>query len=65
MIWGIIWIVSIIYVITRMIESNKKKSLDGVIGNTPGFDAIVFVWGAPFFALVDLGARWINHMRHK
>jgi len=65
MIWGIIWIVSIIYVITRMIGSNKKKSLDGVIGNTPGFDAIIFVWGAPFFALVDLGARWISHMKHK
>jgi hypothetical protein len=65
MIIGIIWVISIVYVIARMLKSNNKKSLDGVIGNTPGFDAVIFIWGAPFFALIDLGARWITYMKEK
>jgi hypothetical protein len=65
MIWVIVWLVSITYIIYRMIGSNDKKSLDGVIGNTPGFDSIIFIWGAPFFTLVDLLARWITYIKSK
>ncbi|MEI6297065.1 MAG: hypothetical protein WCO84_05490 [bacterium] len=65
MIWLMIWLLSIVYVIYKMIGSNDKKSLDGVIGNTPGFDAIIFIWGAPFFMLVDLAARWITYIKSK
>ncbi len=65
MIWLIFWLASIAYVIHRMIGSNDRKSLDGVIGITPGFDAIIFIWAAPFFMLVDLAARWITYIKSK
>ena len=65
MILLLIWLVSITYVIHRMIGSNDKKSLDGVIGNTPGFDAIIFIWAAPFFMVVDLTARWVTYIKSK
>lgn len=65
MIWSIIWVVSVVYVIIRLIISNTNKSHDGVTGNTPAFDAIIFICGAPFFALVDLAARWFTLIRNK
>ena len=65
MILGTIWIISSIYIIYKMIKSNERKSLDGVHGTTPGFDAIVFICGAPFFALVDLGLSWFSYIKYK
>ncbi len=58
MIIGIIWVISAIYCLVRLYKGYGNRSLDGVIGVTPGFDTIVFVIGAPFFASVDLAIRW-------
>jgi hypothetical protein len=64
MIWWIIWIVSAIYCFVRLFKGYKKRSLDGVIGVTPGFDALIFLAGAPLFAIIDLGITWYNRV-HK
>ncbi len=58
MIYWIVWIVSAIYCLVRLFKSYNKRSLDGVIGVTPAFDTIVFIVGAPLFAVVDLAIRW-------
>jgi hypothetical protein len=63
MVYWIIWIVCAIYCFVRLFKSYEKKSLDGVIGVTPGFDTLVFLAGAPLFTVVDLGIRWYNYVK--
>ena len=56
---GISYLISVPYVIWKLIKRNKKTSLDGVIGITPGFDGLVFIGTAPFWMLADLIATWV------
>ena len=58
-IW-LIWIISIAYCIYRMSIRYSKSSLDGITGNTPGFDMLWIIIFAPFLALIDLGITWYN-----
>lgn len=56
---GLAYLISVPYVIWRMIKRYSKTSLDGVIGTTPGFDTIIFVGAAPFWMVVDLIITWV------
>jgi hypothetical protein len=51
---GISYLITVPYVIWRLIKRYDKTSLDGVIGPTPGFDGIMFILGAPFWTVIDL-----------
>lgn len=51
---GLAYLISIPYVIWRMITRYNKTSLDGIIGTTPGFDTVIYVGAAPFWAVLDL-----------
>lgn len=62
--WGLVWVVSIIYNYIHLIPAYEKHSLDGVIGNTPGFDAVVFTVGAPLFASADLLISAYKRLRY-
>ena len=57
LIW-IIWIVSIAYCLHKIYSNTGKRSLDGVIGNTPAFDVFAVLVFAPLFAVIDLGVTW-------
>lgn len=56
---GLSYLISVPYVIWRIIKRYNKTSLDGVIGTTPGFDGIIFICGAPFWMIVDLIISWV------
>lgn len=56
---GICYLISVPYVIWRMIKRYSKTSIDGVTGMTPGFDSLIFVSTAPFWMVVDLIATWV------
>lgn len=55
---GICYLISIPYVIWRIIKRYEKTSFDGVIGATPGFDFTIFITFAPFWMAADLIATW-------
>lgn len=56
---GLAYLISVPYVIWRIIKRYSKTSLDGVIGTTPGFDSVIFIAAAPFWMVVDLVITWV------
>ena len=55
-----IHIISIIYCFYRLAKRYQKIENPGMIGVTPGFDAVMVVFVAPFLALVDIALTWIR-----
>jgi len=51
---GIAYLISVPYVLWRMITRYGNSSLDGVIGTTPGFDALIYVGVAPAWMVLDI-----------
>jgi hypothetical protein len=53
-------IICIIYCFIQLVKKYRKVENPGMIGVTPGLDAIMVVIMAPALAVVDLSLTWIR-----
>jgi hypothetical protein len=60
MLLGIIYVISSVYCLWRMLKRYNKSSLDGIIGISPAFDTFVIIMFAPLLMVVDLIITWIQ-----
>lgn len=61
----VLYILSVIYCIWRMVKRYKKSSLDGITGYSPGLDLIVALILAPILAPIDIIVTVIQKLRSK
>jgi len=59
MFW-IIYLLCAVYCFIKLQKSYKKRSLDGVIGVSPGLDAIMIIILSPVLAIIDVSLTWIR-----
>ena len=59
MFW-IIYLLCAFYCIVKLQKSYKNRSLDGVIGISPGLDIIMVVILSPVLAIIDVSLTWIR-----
>jgi len=55
----LIWILSVVYCIWKLIKGYKRNSMDGVTGVTSGLETIMILIFAPLFMAVDLVVTWV------
>jgi len=65
MIFTLIYMVSIIYCLTKLAKRANDRSLGGGIGETPGLDTLMVLILAPFLAITDLIISGVNLIRKK
>ena len=65
MTFALIYIVSIIYCLYKLVQRASDKSMGGGIGETPALDTLMVLVLAPFLAFVDLLISVINFIKRK
>lgn len=55
-----LWILSAIYCLYKLFKRSKLTSLDGVIGYSPGLEAIMVIFLGPLLAIIDISLTWIK-----
>lgn len=59
MFW-IFYLLCATYCIIKLQKTYKNRSLDGVIGVSPGLDAIMVVMLSPVLAVIDISLTWLR-----
>ena len=59
MFW-IFYLLCATYCIIKLQKTYKNRSLDGVIGVSPGLDTIMVVMLSPILAVIDISLTWIR-----
>ncbi len=63
MVFTLIYIISVAYCLFKLSKSANNRSLDNVIGYTPGLDTLMVVVLAPFLASMDLLITFLNFIK--
>ena len=59
MFW-IVYFVSVVYCVWRMVRSYVKRHGSDVIGTSPGLETLAIIVMAPALMLVDVTSTWIR-----
>jgi hypothetical protein len=59
MFW-IIYLLCAFYCVVKLQKTYRHRSLDGVIGVSPGLDAMMIVVLSPVLAIIDVSLTWIR-----
>lgn len=59
MFW-IVYLVSVVYCVWRMVRSYVKRHGNDVIGTSPGLETLAIIVMAPVLMIVDVTLTWIR-----